>query len=330
MESRRLRHFVVTEKRQEHEILAVVASIAAGSTHPLSRTMTRFAAQKLKGELPTDGATVKTLPGKGLSCEHSDLGTVLVGSRRLMDESQLGWTVVLLSAIAEHRAAQQVFIGWQGRVQGMFCFAEPMRAEAAEALTACRTLGLQLRLLTGDTSQRAEVIGEQLAIDTHSEQLPADKVAAIEDLAARGGVAMVGDGLNDAPALAAASVGVALGCGADVSRDAAGVCLLADDLTRFPWAVALARQTSRIVKQNLFWAFAYNSLGIVLAATGHLNPIWAALAMAVSSLLVVTNSLRLSHFPTELAAPEPSTSLSSEPPAREQLRPSADMGVAPS
>lgn len=323
-------NLVVSEKHQANQILAVAASIAAGSTHPLSRTITRFADQKLPGALPSESLTVSTLPGKGLQCEHPELGTVLVGSRRLLDESQLNWPETISTAMAEHRGTQQVFLGWQGRVQGMFCFTEPMRAEATAALAACRQLGLQLQLLTGDTSQRAEAIGEQLALDTQSEQLPADKVAAVESLAARGGVAMIGEGLNDAPALAAASVGVALGCGADVSRDAAGVCLLADDLTRFPWAVSLARQTNRIVKQNLFWAFAYNSLGIVLAATGRLNPIWAALAMALSSLLVVTNSLRLSSFPIALPDHDLPTKKSADQPTHVELPHSAKLGAAPS
>ena len=305
--------FLVAPQQHENQILAMAARVAEGSAHPLSQAITDFAKQQLNEQQVTEDALVTTIPGKGLRCDVPQLGSVLVGSRRLMDEFQLDWPVSLQADLAEYGAVQQVFVGWENSVRGVFCFTEPMRPEATKAVDACRELGLELQLLTGDVQQRAQAVGERFAIATHSNQLPGDKVAAIKELASRGSVAMIGDGLNDAPALAAANVGVALGCGADVSRDAAGVCLLANDLTGFPWAVGLARQTRRIVKQNLFWAFAYNFLGITMAATGHLNPIWAALAMAISSLLVVTNSLRLSHYPSSLSTlTEPATTASAQ------------------
>jgi cation transport ATPase len=133
-----------------------------------------------------------------------------------------------------------------------------------------------------------------LGIAVRAGLLPDDKVDALAAASRQfGPVAMVGDGTNDAPALAASDLGIALGCGADVSRESAGVCLTTDDLLRVPWAIDLARRTVRVIRQNLFWAFAYNSLGIALAAGGWLSPAWAALAMVVSSALVVANSLRL-------------------------------------
>ncbi len=298
---------LVAEQQPSELLLQIAATVAAGSVHPLSQAIQQYANEQLNDWTPYETPTVVTVPGKGLRTELPQQRNVLIGNRRLMEESQLDWPASLTKELAAHETAQQVFVGWDGQVRGVFCFGEVVRPEVTEAIAACRALDLELQLLTGDGAPRAEAIGEQFSVAAKSEQLPEDKVAAVRELARRGCVAMVGDGLNDAPALAAADVGVALGCGADVSRDAAGVCLLGDDLRRFPWAVGLARKTGRIVKQNLFWAFTYNCIGIAMAATGRLNPIWAALAMAVSSLLVVTNSLRLSHYPKHLPSSSEAT-----------------------
>ncbi|NOZ39497.1 MAG: cation-translocating P-type ATPase [Planctomycetes bacterium] len=295
---------LVADQQPPELLLEVAATVAAGSTHPLSQAIQQFVNERLSNWTPSETPTVVTVPGKGLRTELPQQKSVSIGNRRLMEESQLDWPASLTNELSAHETAQQVFVGWNGQVRGVFCFGEVVRPEVTEAIAACRALDLELQLLTGDGAPRAEAIGEQFSVATKSNQLPDDKVAAVRELARQGSVAMIGDGLNDAPALAAADVGVALGCGADVSRDAAGVCLLGDDLRRFPWAVGLARATSRIVKQNLFWAFTYNGIGIAMAATGRLNPIWAALAMAVSSLLVVTNSLRLGRYPDQLSSSE--------------------------
>jgi P-type E1-E2 ATPase len=149
-------------------------------------------------------------------------------------------------------------------------------------------------LLSGDRRDRAEPVAASLGIECQAPLLPAEKLAVIEGLQRRGRrVAMVGDGINDAPALATADVGVALGCGADVSRWSAGVCLLRDDLSALPWLVTLARRTDATIRWNLLWAFAYNAACVPLAAAGFVHPAVAAAAMVASSLLVVTNSLRL-------------------------------------
>jgi P-type E1-E2 ATPase len=157
-------------------------------------------------------------------------------------------------------------------------------------------LGLEVHVLTGDHAARAAALAEVLGVGVTGELLPIEKVEIVRQARERyGDVAMVGDGINDAPALAAADVGVALGSGADVAREAADVCLLGDNLARLPETIELARRTVRIVRQNLFWALAYNVVGMYLACAGWLNPIWASAAMAVSGLLVVGNSLRLAE-----------------------------------
>lgn len=282
--------------KDQHQVLEVATALARGSRHALSQSIINFAHTQPGMESPNT-SQVDTWPGQGLSTDLPKLGRVLLGNRRFVEEQGLELPSELASAGEREASSQQVFVGWGERIRGVFHFQEQLRPEALLAVKECHSLGLELHLLSGDESQRVIPLGEQVGIITKGNLLPENKATSLSDLKKRGPVAMVGDGLNDAPALATADVGVALGCGADVSRDAAGVCLLTDDLRRFPWGVGLARQTLRIVKQNLFWAFAYNSIGIALAATGRLNPIWAALAMAASSILVVTNSLRLACYP---------------------------------
>jgi P-type E1-E2 ATPase len=176
----------------------------------------------------------------------------------------------------------------------VFIFNETVRPEATAAIAACRELGCDVGVLTGDDPARGRLLEVQLGVRVQSGLLPEDKLAAIHEARrAFGPVAMIGDGVNDAPALAASDVGIALGCGTDLARESAPIALLADNLGDVPWAVGLARRSVRVMRQNLFWAFAYNSAGIALAATGWLNPAWAAVAMVASSLLVVGNSLRL-------------------------------------
>jgi P-type E1-E2 ATPase len=213
-----------------------------------------------------------------------------------MQESALAMSPRIADFIAEAEGAGHslVCIGWDGHVLGVFALDEQPRAEAVAAIRHLQQLGIHTYLLTGDHASRAKVVGDTLGIDFEAELLPGDKLDAISRLRSKWGVvAMVGDGINDSPALAAADVGIAMGCGADVSRQSAAVCLLGNRLNRVPETIELARQTVTVIRQNLFWAFFYNFGGIALAAFGWLNPIWAAVAMVASSVVVIGNSLRL-------------------------------------
>jgi P-type E1-E2 ATPase len=189
-------------------------------------------------------------------------------------------------------------------VRARFAFSEKVRPEAETSIALLRRLGLKCAMLTGDRMPRAGALAKSLGLDFQAALLPDDKLAAIRLLQSAGPVVMVGDGINDAPALAAADVGIALGSGTDISRHSARFCLLTSDLARLPWLVQLSRQTERTIRWNLVWAFAYNILGIGLAAVGWLHPIAAALAMGLSSLLVVTNSLGLARFDLDVSTKE--------------------------
>jgi heavy metal translocating P-type ATPase len=284
--------FNVDDSADRIDVLSHAARLAAGSTHEYCLAILRYVRQRVADYAPGVSAELRTLPGRGITD-----GKGFLGSCRWMKENSLAIPAQLGRALEEAlRAGRSLTcIGWEGKVRGVFVFREELRLEAAEAIVRLREQGMAMAVLTGDHRNRGAAIGRELGIRVEAELLPGDKVAAVEQAQRTlGPTAMVGDGLNDAPALARSDVGIAMGCGADVARESAAVCLLGNDLQRLPWAIELSRRTVHVIRQNLFWAFFYNILGVGLACTGYLNPILAALAMVLSSFLVVTNSLRLS------------------------------------
>jgi P-type E1-E2 ATPase len=203
----------------------------------------------------------------------------------------LEWPPSLAREVEQHPELGVVCVGWDGVVQGLFLLGDELRPETQRVIAKLERMNLQLAILTGDRNQRASIMGETIGIASIGELLPQEKSAALCKMARP--VAMVGDGVNDAIALAAADVGIAMDCGADVSRDAADICLLGSTLEQLPWAIALSRATQTTIRRNLAWAVSYNVLGIGFAVTGQLSPIIAAIAMVGSSLFVLTNSLSL-------------------------------------
>jgi heavy metal translocating P-type ATPase len=306
------------------EVILRAALLAQASSHVLARAIVRSLGRAAAG-LAGTATDTRTCAGRGIMARveiGSSAPLTFLGSRRLLEENGLGVRPVLDEAARLSEAAGRsiALIGWGGSAQGLFTFEERLRPSARAAIARCRGLGLDVGVLTGDHAARGAALASELGITVAAELLPEAKVAAIAHArACFGPVAMVGDGVNDAPALASSDVGVALGCGSDLSRESAAVCLLGDDLDRLPWAIALARQTRGVIRANLAWAFGYNSLGVACAAVGWLNPALAAFLMVASSAFVIVNSLRLgdanpadpeNHFP--LDAGEMSSSVAAE------------------
>lgn len=290
------------------QVLALAAGLAEHSTHALSRGIVDHA--RRGGIQPVRFERVRTIPGRGVVSEDAGGsspplysggaggGWFALGSPQLMDDRALHWPPELRVAVAAAQAggAAVVCIGANGSVAGVIELGEQLRPAAAQSVAALRSLVGDVRLLSGDHEVRARRIAGELGIECSAGMDPAAKLAAIGAQRRRyGAVAMIGDGLNDAPALAAADVSIAMGCGADVSRDAAMICLLGDDVSLVPWLIELSRRTVRTIRWNLFWAFSYNVVGVGLAVAGWLNPIFAAAAMVLSSTLVIANSRRLAQ-----------------------------------
>ena len=286
----------------ERRLLDLAASLERGSEHPLGEAIVRRAREDELGFLTVDG--FEAVAGRGVQ-GRVDGHDVAIGSSRLLRE--MGIDTSALAERGEAEASQGSTLSWvavDGRLAGLFSIADPVKAESAEAIRILRSMGLDVWLLTGDSRVTAEAVARQVGVPSDrviAEVLPADKDATIERLQAEGHkVAMVGDGINDAPALARADLGVAIGTGADVAIEASDVTLVGGDPRLVASAIGLSRATVRVVRQNLFWAFAYNvllipvAMGALYPAFGiTLNPALAAGAMALSSVSVVTNSLRL-------------------------------------
>ena len=282
---------------EQSELLRLVGAVEHASEHPIAQAIAAGARERL-GRLPavTGFANLEGLGVQGIVDGHA----VLAGRERLLDDWAMPLTDRLLTAkaAAEAQGHTSVVAGWDGAVRGLLVVADTVKPTSAEAITQLRELGLTPVLLTGDNDRAARAIGGEVGIDTViSEVLPADKVAVIRQLQADGKVvAMVGDGVNDAAALAQADLGIAMGTGTDVAIEASDLTLVRGDLRVAADAIRLSRRTLATIKGNLFWAFAYNVAAIPLAASGLLNPLVAGAAMGLSSVFVVTNSLRLRRF----------------------------------
>ena len=276
-------------------LLQLAASLEQGSEHPLAAAIQAAAQAEGVALLPLDD--FRAHPGLGVR-GRLDGQEIIVGSGRLMDEAKLDCSATLLRERQrlDGMGLTVAHVGWNGQVRGLLGLAETLRPGALATIQECRRQGLAIQVLTGDSAACAAALSQQLDVEAQSELLPHDKVRAIEMAAAEQPVAMVGDGLNDAPALARAHVGIALGCGADLTREAADVSLVGDDLTQVAWTLALARRAYRAIGWNLLWSFVYNVAGVGVAITGLLHPVLAAVAMVLSSALVVGNALRIRRF----------------------------------
>lgn len=286
----------VTDFTGDDELLMLAASVERGSEHPLAEAMVAYAVEKGVDLLPVE--SFKAVPGQGVKAFVSGK-EVLIGSRRFMRNHGVDIEPYEDDTYRLEEEGKSVVLIAVDRVcKGIAAVADTVKETAKEAVEQLKAEGIDVLILTGDNERTAKAVGKAVGIDhVLAEVLPEDKANKIKELKAEGrNVAMVGDGINDAPALAEADIGIAIGTGTEVAIEAADVTILGGELLLIPKALKISRLTIRNIRQNLFWAFAYNSAGIPIAAAGLLAPWVAGAAMAFSSLSVVSNALRLKRM----------------------------------
>jgi Cu+-exporting ATPase len=292
---------VVYNDHEEKEVLRLAAIAEKGSEHPLAEAISNAASQS-DPDIP-DAESFEAVPGHGVRCTYENK-RILLGNRRLMQSEKV--SIEQVEQDLERLEAQGktvMILAVNGEPAGVVAAMDTPKENAVEAISKLKSMGLEVAMLTGDNETTAKAIAKQLNIDhVIANVLPWEKVNAIKKLQSEGKtVAMVGDGINDAPALAQADIGIAIGSGTDIAKETGGIVLIKDDLRDVALAVELSKKTMTKINSNLFWAFIYNTVMIPVAAIGLMNPIFAAGAMAISSLTVVTNSalLKLSKFKFE-------------------------------
>jgi len=283
-------------RSSELEAIGRVASLEQYSEHPLGNALVKFARQE--SVTLVDASEIEVHKGQGITGRVGG-HTVFTGSRRLVA------TLSVTSDDAFEKQARRwedegktvAFYGWDNRLRGVLVFGDCLRSDARRLIPELHQRGMEVQLVSGDSEATTRAVARDLSFDSYrAEILPYEKGKIVEQLQRHGNtVAMVGDGINDAPALAQADLGIAMGTGTDLAMKAAAVVLMDGTLEKIPAVLDLSRKTMRVIRQNLFWAFFYNALGIVLAITGVLNPILAAVAMLFSSASVIGNTLRLNR-----------------------------------
>lgn len=276
----------------EERLLRIAATLEVQSEHPLGRAIIDYV--KSASIDYTSAKDVEAVPGRGIRGVFED-NQVLIGNAKLLEENGVTGFDRYSVMTFELQAKTAVYVAIGGRYAGVVAIADPVKADAKMAVSALRDMGITVWMITGDNEQTAHAVASQVGIEhVMAGVMPGDKSAKVDELKQAGHtIAMVGDGINDAPALAAAHIGIAMGTGADVAIEAADIALMRAQAYGVVEAILLSRLTMRKIRQNLFWAFFYNMLGVPLAAIGLLSPIIAGAAMALSSVSVVSNSLML-------------------------------------